>query len=36
LRARYRAILREEVSGTVIDPHDVDEELRYLRQAMTV
>ena len=34
LRARYRAILREEVSGTVVDPHDVDEELRYLRQAM--
>jgi RNA polymerase sigma-70 factor (ECF subfamily) len=34
LRARYRAILREEVSGTVIDPRDVDEELRYLRQSM--
>jgi DNA-directed RNA polymerase specialized sigma24 family protein len=34
LRARYRAILREEVSGTVVDPCDVDEELRYLRQAM--
>lgn len=34
LRARYRAILREEVSGTVLDPRDVDEELRYLRQAM--
>jgi RNA polymerase sigma-70 factor (ECF subfamily) len=36
LRARYRAILREEVSGTVIDPGDVDEELRHLRQAMAV
>lgn len=35
LRTRYRAILREEVSGTVIDPRDVDEELRHLRQAMT-
>jgi len=35
LRARYRAILREEVSGTVLDPHDIDEELRCLRQAMT-
>ena len=35
LRVRYRAILREEVSGTVIDPRDVDEELRHLRQAMT-
>ena len=34
LRARYRAILREEVSGTVIDPSEVDEELRHLRQAM--
>jgi len=34
LRARYRAILREEVGGTVIDPADVDEELRHLRQAM--
>ena len=34
LRARYRAILREEVCGTVVDPRDVDEELRYLRQAM--
>jgi RNA polymerase sigma factor (sigma-70 family) len=35
LRGRYRAILREEVTGTVLDPRDVDEELRYLRQAMT-
>jgi len=34
LRARYRAILREEVRGTVLDPNEVDEELRYLRQAM--
>jgi hypothetical protein len=34
LRARYRAILREEVSGTVIDLADVDEELRHLRQVM--
>src|SRR5215472_7567963 len=34
VRARYRAILREEVSGTVVDPRDVDEELRYLRQTM--
>jgi len=34
LRARYRAILREEVSGTVVDPRDVDGELRHLRQAM--
>jgi len=34
LRVRYRAVLREEVSGTVVDPRDVDEELRHLRQAM--
>ncbi len=34
LRARYRALVREEVGGTVIDPRDVDEELRHLRQAM--
>jgi RNA polymerase sigma-70 factor (ECF subfamily) len=34
LRARYRVILREEVSGTVVDPRDVDEELRFLRQVM--
>jgi len=34
LRARYRAILRQEVRGTVLDPHEVDEELRYLRQMM--
>jgi len=30
LRARYRAILREEVGGTVATPADVDDELRYL------
>ena len=30
LRARYRAILREEVRGTVAEGSDVDEELRYL------
>ena len=34
LRARYRAILREEVRGTLLDPRDVDDELRHLRQAM--
>jgi len=34
LRTRYRAILREEVSGTVVDPRDVDGELRHLREAM--
>jgi len=34
LRTRYRGILREEVSGTVADPRDVDGELRHLREAM--
>jgi RNA polymerase sigma factor (sigma-70 family) len=34
LRARYRAILREEVRGTVREPAEVDEELRYLCQAL--
>jgi RNA polymerase sigma factor (sigma-70 family) len=34
VRARYRAILRKEVSSTVADPRDVDDELRHLRQAM--
>ena len=34
LRARYGAILRDEVKGTVVDAQDVDEELRYLRQVM--
>jgi RNA polymerase sigma-70 factor (ECF subfamily) len=35
LRTRYRAILREEVRGTLSDAADVDEELRYLRQVIT-
>jgi DNA-directed RNA polymerase specialized sigma24 family protein len=34
LRGRYRAILREEVRGTVSDPAEVDDELRYLCQVM--
>jgi RNA polymerase sigma-70 factor (ECF subfamily) len=34
LRGRYRAILREEVRGTVIEPSEVDEELRHLCQVM--
>ena len=34
LRTRYRAILREEVRGTVLNPAEVDEELRYLRQVI--
>jgi DNA-directed RNA polymerase specialized sigma24 family protein len=36
LRARYRAILREEVRGTVVDPAEVAEELRYLCRALAV
>jgi RNA polymerase sigma-70 factor (ECF subfamily) len=34
LRARYRAILREEVRGTVRESVDVDDELRYLCRAL--
>lgn len=34
LRSRYRVILREEVSGTVLDASEVDEELRHLCQAL--
>jgi RNA polymerase sigma factor (sigma-70 family) len=34
LRARYRAILREEVRGTVREAAEVDDELRYLCQAL--
>ncbi|HEY2713344.1 MAG TPA: hypothetical protein VGI60_12580 [Chthoniobacterales bacterium] len=34
LRTRYRAILREEVRGTVADPAEVEDELRYLRQVI--
>jgi DNA-directed RNA polymerase specialized sigma24 family protein len=33
-RTRYRAILREEVSGTVLDAAEVDEELRHLWQVL--
>jgi len=35
LRVRYGEILREEVCGTVTDPAEVDEELRYLCHALT-
>jgi RNA polymerase sigma factor (sigma-70 family) len=35
LRARYRAILREEVRGTLLNADEVDEELQYLRQVLT-
>ncbi|HKP04856.1 MAG TPA: hypothetical protein VJU77_16000 [Chthoniobacterales bacterium] len=35
LRARFRAILREEVGGTLTNSAEVDEELRYLCQVMT-
>jgi len=30
LRARYRAILREEIAKTVASPHEVEAELRDL------
>src|SRR5262249_43265282 len=34
LRARYRAILREEVRSTVAEAAEVDEELRHLCRAL--
>ena len=34
LRTRYRVILREEVRGTVAEPAEVDDELRYLCQVI--
>jgi hypothetical protein len=30
MRQRYRSLLRDEVSQTVEDPRDVDDEIRYL------
>lgn len=35
LRQRYRAILRDEVSRTVADPTDVDDEIRHLCAALS-
>jgi hypothetical protein len=35
LRARYRAILREEVRRTLVQPTEVDEELRHLCHAVS-
>jgi DNA-directed RNA polymerase specialized sigma24 family protein len=35
LRARYRELLREEVSQTVSDPREVDDEIRYLLQVVS-
>jgi len=34
MRAKFRKQLRTEVSVTVSAPHEIDEELRYLKQAM--
>lgn len=35
MRARFAALLREEVAGTVKDPEDVDGELSYLLQSLS-
>ena len=35
MRGRYRALLREEVGGTVEKPNEIDDELRYLCAALT-
>ena len=34
MRKRYRALLREEVARTLVDPGDVDEELANLFEAL--
>ncbi len=34
LRQRYRDRLRAEIAQTVADPADIDDELRFLRQAL--
>jgi hypothetical protein len=34
MRKRYRALLREEVARTVVDPSDVDQELANLFEAL--
>jgi hypothetical protein len=34
LRSRYRAILREEVGGTVAEASEVDAELRHLCEVL--
>jgi RNA polymerase sigma factor (sigma-70 family) len=36
MRQRYRTLLRDEVMSTVADPGEVDEELRFLLQAITI
>jgi RNA polymerase sigma-70 factor (ECF subfamily) len=35
LRRRFREVYREEVAHTVMDPEEVDDEIRYLRAALT-
>jgi DNA-directed RNA polymerase specialized sigma24 family protein len=34
LRRRFQALLRHEIAGTVTDPADVDDEIRYLLRAL--
>jgi RNA polymerase sigma-70 factor (ECF subfamily) len=35
LRHRFRAVLRSEVANTVMDPDDVDDEMRHLFAALS-
>ena len=35
MRARFAALLREEIAGTVSDPEEVDGELSYLLQSLS-
>jgi RNA polymerase sigma-70 factor (ECF subfamily) len=36
LRARFRAVLQEEISQTVTSPGEVEEEIRYLLGALSL
>ncbi len=35
LRTEFRQILREEVAATVTEPHEIEQELKYLREILT-
>ena len=34
MRQRFKSLVREEISGTVSAPHEIDEEMEYLRKVL--
>ena len=34
MRQRFRALVREEIGGTVSAPHEIEEEMEYLRKVL--